>query len=225
MEDFIIAMSYVSALSVLIPISVYLIYPSYNKISIILSILILVALTADIANECFVRSGNEGYYVINTFFIIQFVLLSLIYHRLLINKRMIPGLVALYIILLLTNSFALQDFSTFQSWMRMYECVVLIALALMSYGVILEEPMVDKQQNYLIMWLNLAVIIYYFSSFYLFGISNYISKIMFRDDLMIVWGFHNVNNIIKNILFAIALFESGRGKAEDQQKIFRRPFF
>lgn len=211
MEHFANILSYISIISVLIPIVTFLLYPSQYRAAILISVLIMVALASDIANECFVRSGQKGFIIINSYFILQFILLGAIYHYILKRKLMVKIVMIIYLILLILNTLTLQGFNEFQHFMRIYECVAIIGFGIGSYTSILKTPLEDKNRNFLILWINMAVLFYFFFNLYLFGISNYVLKDMFRDDAMVIWGFHSVNNITKNIFFALALFEAGRG--------------
>lgn len=209
MEQFAIVLSYLSILSVLIPIGIYLVYPSAYTVAKTLFVLLLVSLSADIANEFYVRSGHQGYVIINAFFSIQFVLLSFIYYRLLQLKQFITVSTIVYLFLVLADSFYFQAILEFQNIMRIVESVLLIFYALYSYSVILKRAETNKSQHYLLLWFNLAIVFYCFSNLYLFGISDYILKEMFREDAIIIWGFHSVNNIVKNLFLGIALFGTG----------------
>ena len=54
-------------------------------------------------------------------------------------------------------------------------------------------------------WLNTAVYLYFAFTLFLFAITNYIMKNIPPDVGLISWSFHNLNNIAKNILFAVAI--------------------
>lgn len=203
-------MSYVSVLSALVPIMTFLIYRSNYKIAVITLILVMFSFTSDISNEYFVRTGNQGFGVINTYFIIQFGILSLIYHQLLNKTPLVRTLFIIYSILMLVDIFAFKSFNEFQNWIRLFECLSLMLYSYNSYTTTQGDSGKDSNQHYLIVWINLAVLFYSISNLYLFFLGNYIFKELFREDAMVIWGFHSINNIVKNIFFAIALFEAGR---------------
>src|SRR5689334_20381292 len=87
MYDFLSGFSYTSAGSVLIPIVASLLSRRSDKLKNELLILLFVSLISDILNEIYVASGMTGYLIINTFFLAQFIALSLIYLSLLSNKK------------------------------------------------------------------------------------------------------------------------------------------
>lgn len=210
MEQFAITLSYISILSVLIPIGVYLIYPSHEKISFLMSILIMVSFAADLANELYIRSGHMGYVIMNIYFVVQFILLCLVYQNILQAKTKIIAAICLFMLFWLTNTLFIQGINEYQSYSRLLGGVILVIMSVICYYRMFRNPITDKKMNLLILWVNMGVLFYFFFNLYLFGMSNYILKNMLKEDAMIVWGFHNVNNIVKNILFAIGLFEAGR---------------
>ncbi len=209
--DIAIILSYVSIVSVLIPIVTFLFYPSESPVAFLLSILIMISLIADIANECFVRAGNTGFLIVNSYYIVMYILLVLIYQKLLPNKILVNIIIVTYVILLGINLLLTKSFKELHHWIRMFECITLVFFSLSSYLHLLKKPLQNKNLNYLIHWINMGVLFYFFLNLYLFTISNYVLKHVFKDDAMVIWGFHSINNIVKNILFAIALFEAGRG--------------
>lgn len=218
MEQFVITLSYISILSVLIPMGVYLIYPSHEKISFLMSILIMVSFTADIANELYIRSGHMGYIIMNIYFVIQFFLLCMVYQNILQEKTKIIGAIWLFMICWLINTIFLQGINEYQSYARLLGGIILVIFSVVCYYRMFRNPITDKRMNLLVLWVNMGVLFYFFFNLYLFGMSNYVLKNMFRNDAMIVWGFHNVNNIVKNVLFAIGLFEAGRKLSDSNAK-------
>ncbi|HET9056627.1 MAG TPA: hypothetical protein VFN30_07260, partial [Chitinophagaceae bacterium] len=112
-------LSYISIISVLIPIISHFLYKSNNKIKWILFALVLISLLADIGNEILVRSGIRGYALINTYFILQFLLLSYIFSLLLSNRKLIYNATGLYSALyLLFFVLGFEHFNDFQSRLR-----------------------------------------------------------------------------------------------------------
>ncbi len=213
MEQFAITLSYVSLISVLIPIITYVAFPNYLKGGSVISGLILASLVADIANECYTQAGQNGFLIINGFFILQFLLLNQFYYYLINDKLLIKLIVIFYVILIILNSLFYQGFNEFQHLLRVYECLALITYAVISYYNLFKNPSTDRHFNLFVLWINMGVLFYFFFNLYLFGISNYILKQMFRDDAMIIWGSHSFNNVVKNVLFAIGLYEAGKKKA------------
>ena len=70
------------------------------------------------------------------------------------------------------------------------------------------EPPIDLLR-FSLFWFNSAVFFYFAFSLYLFAMVNYIIQNMTADDSFAAYSFHNFNNIIKNILFAVAIGYAG----------------
>ncbi len=224
MEQFANQLSYLSIFSALVPILAYLLFRSNYRNAYLICLLAVLSFLADIGNELFSRSGQSGYVITNAFFIIQFLLLSILYYAVLKNKIWLVRLSILYGILLLADILFIQKIDEFQGWIRVFEAIVLAGYALSCYINLHNKPNPDKKFDLLLLWINMGVLFYFFFNLYLFSISNYVLKNMFKEDAMIVWGFHNVNNIVKNILFSIGLYESGKRKFLDTKLWFHAPW-
>jgi len=224
MEQFANQLSYLSIFSALLPILAYLLFRSNYRNAHFICLLALLSLVADVGNELFSRSGQSGYVITNAFFIIQFLLLSILYYAMLKNKIWLVRLSILYGILLLADILFIQKIDEFQGWIRVFEAIVLAGYAISCYISLHNKPDPDKKSDLLLLWINMGVLFYFFFNLYLFSISNYVLKNMFKEDAMVVWGFHNVNNIVKNILFAIGLYESGNRKFFDTKLWFHAPW-
>ncbi|HET9056058.1 MAG TPA: hypothetical protein VFN30_04340, partial [Chitinophagaceae bacterium] len=59
-------------------------------------------------------------------------------------------------------------------------------------------------------WITTAVFLYFSFNLFLFIMANYILKKFSAEIGMTVWGFHNINNIVKNILFAVGIYYAGK---------------
>lgn len=62
-------------------------------------------------------------------------------------------------------------------------------------------------------WINGGVFFYFAFSLFLFMISNYILLKLDREVGLVIWSFHNMNNMIKNILFGVGLSLLQKGKS------------
>jgi hypothetical protein len=56
-------------------------------------------------------------------------------------------------------------------------------------------------------WINSAVLIFFSGNLFLFALTHYLVHIL-NDNLVVYWGFHNLLNIVKNILFAAGFYVS-----------------
>lgn len=56
-------------------------------------------------------------------------------------------------------------------------------------------------------WIDTAVLVYFAGAFFIFLLRNYLIEVM-NDDQIVYWSLHNILNIIKNILFAVGLWQA-----------------
>jgi len=82
----------------------------------------------------------------------------------------------------------------------------LIVCMLYFYRTLQDLPTMEIHKDPTI-WIVIAALVYYSGTIFLFIVSNYFLKF---DVSMhaVLWAFHNVLNIVKNILFATALWRS-----------------
>ena len=59
--------------------------------------------------------------------------------------------------------------------------------------------------GYSLIWINMGVMIYFCLNLFLFMMGNYVLTQLDPEIGALIWSSHNVNNIIKNILFAIGI--------------------
>ena len=56
-------------------------------------------------------------------------------------------------------------------------------------------------------WINTAILIYFSGNLFLFIFNTYLVSVL-KDDLVVYWSFHNLLYLIKNVLFAIGLWQN-----------------
>lgn len=210
MEQFAIFLSWVSVFSVLIPIGIYLRYPSFHKISYIMAALIMVSLASDVANEIYVRAGNRGYLVLNLFYLIQFILLCSIYLNVFKDKFAVALSLMFFILFWLINTNFWQNIYAYQGNARILGNGILVIFSIACYVKISKKPFSNNKIKSLVLWFNMGVLYYFFCNLYLFAIGQYILEELFKTNSIIIWGLHSMNNAVKNLFFAWALFEAGR---------------
>ena len=60
--------------------------------------------------------------------------------------------------------------------------------------------------GYTFTWINTGVLVYFCLNLFLFILGNYVLTKLDPPVSMMIWSFHNVNNILKNIFFAIGIY-------------------
>ncbi|MEK6783397.1 MAG: hypothetical protein AABY93_16970 [Bacteroidota bacterium] len=82
-----------------------------------------------------------------------------------------------------------------------------MALSLYYLFTLLKELPTATIHRLPILWISFAALGYYGGNFFLFLFSNYLTKSI-DGSLAILWVLHNILNVIKNILFAIGLWQA-----------------
>jgi hypothetical protein len=56
-----------------------------------------------------------------------------------------------------------------------------------------------------LLWINSGILFYFSFNLFLFVMSSYVLTHLEQELTLIIWSFHNVNNIIKNILVGLGI--------------------
>lgn len=210
-------LGYISHLSVLVPLFLMLVKRVNGKKTLrsglikLLFTLLIVSLVADTTSYVMARSGMPSVAVVNIFFFGQFILLSLIYRVILPEymNRMVLILGILNTIFFLINSFFVQGINNIQSYTASSSGALIMLYAVLYYHQLIKTLRVSDLLKYVPFWINTSVAFYYSFNFLLFIISTYVFLNMKEDEVIAFWGFHNINNILKNTLFTVAIIHLG----------------
>ena len=147
--------------------------------------------------------------IINTYSITEFLLLSYIYHFLFKKKKIIYVAITLFIVFFIINVIVIQPYTEFQNWPSGLANMILIGYSMKYYFQLLDDMPRASIFRFYPFWLNTAVFYYFGSTFLIFISINYVMKTQSADFSFQIWGFHNLSNAIKNILFAVAIYYVG----------------
>ncbi|HET9056239.1 MAG TPA: hypothetical protein VFN30_05255 [Chitinophagaceae bacterium] len=211
MNTFLYTLLYTSIFSALIPVGMFLIKRSRGYI-VTIFILALIAFSSDAINRIMVLNGYRGFHTYNTYFILQFLLLSYFFTQLLFNRKLIYIATVFYSVLYFFFILKFESFNDFQSGLRAIENIVLLIYCALYYRQLIATLPAQNIWQYAPFWINTAVFYYFSFNLFLFIIANYVFKNFSSEIGMMVWGFHNINNIIKNILFAVGIYYAGKIK-------------
>lgn len=217
-----------SVFSVALPLSIYFLTFFLLKVKSITSVihkiglLTIVSATCDTIGTILYNKRQSNALVINIYFIVQFCLLSLLYYKVLLKKNDKVTLAAsvthaiiicLIIILLLRGAF-INGASAYQSFIWSIS-----GLIILIYGILYQRELHKARHTislskYGMAWINGGVILYFTISIWIFIFGNYIFTDLSKEGFRIIWSFHNVANIMKNILFAIGIYYEGKNIAD-----------
>lgn len=146
---------------------------------------------------------------VNSVYIVaQFALVSLIYQdafRKRVYKRIITGGVNVFIVFATINMLFVQGLSGFNSNILTASSVVFIIYAFTFFHQLLSDVREIKLEQMFIFWFNCAVIMYFGANIFIFSTISFLIKTDY-DQALLSWAFHNIFNIIKNLILAWALY-------------------
>jgi hypothetical protein len=206
------ALIYSSISSVLLPITFYFFAKKKSQVNKVLFILLVTSLLADVGSIVYVKAGFRGEIIPNIFFIAQVILLGKIYSHLLNERMVIFGILAGYLVLSIINIAFLESINEYQSLLRLLGNAVILGFAISYYQHVYKIMPIKNITESSPFWINNAVLYYFSLNFFLFAAANYIFKNEPPEVGMVFWSFHNFNNIVKNCLFAVAIYYGGRLK-------------
>lgn len=170
---------------------------------------LIVSLTCDVMAFFLVRYSLNTHWIGNIYLGTQFSLLVFVFRKQFCEKRTVDLILVLFFIFFLVNISFFQGPFTFNSVSNVAASLVLIGFCLIYlYRLLNDLPIIHIQQLPML-WISFAVLTYYGGNFFLFLIKNYLT---YGDagPHKLMWILHNLLNIIKNILFAVALWQSYR---------------
>ncbi|HTH55166.1 MAG TPA: hypothetical protein VL728_03925, partial [Cyclobacteriaceae bacterium] len=143
---------------------------------------------------------------------LQFILLLLIYREFYMKDvRALVAVTTIYCGFEIVNSLFFQDINSFQTWTWAMGSLLFVGMSLGYFLFILKKQELVDVAGYAPAWINAAVAFYFSFSLYLFIVAQYVFSHASPDTSFVFWGFHNLNNLIKNILFAVAIYKGEKG--------------
>lgn len=202
--------SYVSLASILCPLWVAVIQWSKlpKEISPLRWILI-VSLLSDVLSLIVIRFSMSSYPLGNIYLFIQFTVLFYILSFRIKNKISLVVVYGLYVLFYSINVILFQSFFEFNTNSIVVSSLILIFLSTNYLYRLLSELPTVYVHKLPMLWLTFAVLIYYAGTLFLFLANNYLVRVL-GDSHSMIWILHNILNISKNILFAVALWQSYR---------------
>ena len=212
LADFSHAINVISAFAFLIPLAsgIMISQSAKSRIVNLLLVLFIVSGVIDLVTLYLKVSPVQSAVLINFYTVIQFFLLSVIYYELYLREHRSAFYItiAVYVVFEVLNSIFFQPFTAFQNFSWTLTAIISILYAIgWKFHVFITTPVL-KMARYSHFWINTAILCYFSINLFLFILTNYVFTNMSEAAGRIFWSFHNVNNIIKNVLFAIGIYYS-----------------
>jgi hypothetical protein len=121
-------------------------------------------------------------------------------------QRNIWGMIIGFGVLSVLNSIFLQDITTFNTYARSLQGILVIILSLMWCYRALSEMTISRLEDEPVFWVNTGFLLYFSGGVLLFAFSNYILQIN-RSLNMYIWGFHALFSVLLYIFISIGLWK------------------
>lgn len=202
--------AYTSMGSVLLPLSLSVCQFHKLRGSILyLFYLLIGSFLSDISSYLLSRSSVNTYWIANFFLLYQFLILLRIYFRELNQPRYLKSTAVVFMVYFLINAFFVQGFFVFNTHSNGLSGLILVTISL-YYLFSLLRNLPDRDIYRIPMfWVSFAGLFYYGGTLILFLTNNFLVD-KFLGAHRPVWILHNFCNIVKNLLFAIALWHNYR---------------
>jgi hypothetical protein len=174
---------------------------------IFLGLLIITCLGADITSLVAINHSQPTAFLLNMQDVLQFILLLLIYREFYLKGvTAIVVLATTYFGFEIVNSLLYQSINDFQTWTWAWGSVMFVGMAVGYFVFMFKKHAIIDLAHFAPTWINASIAFYFSFSLYLFIVAQYVFANASADTSLVFWGFHNLNNFIKNILFAVAIY-------------------
>lgn len=205
--------SFVSVASILLPIAFYGGKSESIKTSAykVLLVAILVSLIAEGVYTTLGLMKVPNFTVGNIYAPVFFLLLVLFYRELLPSHRSkLYIFIAIYFVFLTVNALFIQDITEYQGYSRALGGVIMIGCSLLHFSSLMKNPPNQDIITYGPFWISAGIIFYFGFNLFLFVFSNFVFTTLEAEIGRTYWTFHNINNIVKNVLFAVGIYCAGK---------------
>jgi hypothetical protein len=202
--------SYVSMGSVLIPLGIAMVHGKTMPVEFKpLYLTLILSFVCDVVAYLLARNGINTHWIGNVYLATQFSLLALVFRSQFQKRRLVNIVLLGFLIFFSVNISFFQGPLVFNSVSNVVAGLVLIAFCLFYFYRLLNDLPIVHIQQLPMLWISFAVLTYYGGNFFLFLVKNYLT---YGDagSHKVMWILHNLLNIVKNVLFAVALWQSYR---------------
>jgi len=207
--DIVLIVAHASSLSALAPLALSFRAPVPLETKF-LRVLLAGSCVFDLTSLLMALRGFNTYPIANLFFLFQAVVLMLLYYRKYSPSRLYLRIFgSMYITYFAVNYVVLQGPKVLSTYSIPVSGLILMAVALSYFVYLLRNlPEVFVHRMPLV-WISIAVLIYYAGNLFLFIMNNYFS-LGSEGTQRVMWIIHNSLNITKNTLFLVAIWQGSR---------------
>ncbi len=204
--------AYISAGSILIPLIIGIFsWKQQSKKTVLLFRLIIASLISDLVSFILFKFSLNSYVILNFFLLIQFLIcFSLLNEkpRFSTSHRIILGC---FIVFFSVDFLFIQGPLVFNSYSNSVACLILIFFTLRYFSTLLHGLPEMNVTDIPEFWIATGILSYYAGNLLLFIVSNYL-VLGIGGSHAAMWILHNLLNLLKNLLFSLALWQNYRNK-------------
>lgn len=202
--------SYLASLTLLLPFTYCFLTrkkkdKTINTIWFLLSIDLLVQIIAEYYNQVGSRISTVYF---NVYPLFQFILISIVYTYLIPHwKRLIKGFIVIYLLFFIVNALVIEkDIRSIQNYPLFIQSFIIVGYSGLHYWnihhTIEREPPLFSYGPF---WITTGFTVYFFFSLGLFLTANQIFEELEPASSRMIWNFHALNYIAKNVLLAVGI--------------------
>lgn len=151
----------------------------------------------------YATKGVNTYPTNNIFSLVQALVLLYVYREAFSwPRKRVHWVACIYATLFLINYLVIQTPYSLNSYAYTISGLILLVVSLLYFRFLLKNLPVPFVHRSPMIWINIAVLIYFGGNLFLFMLYNYF--------VSSIWILHNMLNITKNILFFVAIWQSQR---------------
>lgn len=203
-----------SNVSLLLPLMMYLRRMRFASREVhIIGALVILSGICDLIGLLLFSKSQSTVVLFNTYYALMFFLLTWFYYKVLFaatHKFMLWISVAVYIQSFILVTVFFQTFFQYQTVMWLITAVIMIIYSIAYFFHSLSAMATTDYSGSGFIWINVGVMIYFCLNLFLFVMGDYVLTKLDPETSAMIWSSHNVNNIIKNILFTIGIYFSGK---------------
>jgi hypothetical protein len=198
---------YASIFSVAFPLILYLIRSKHlGRSGHLMGAFIIVSALSDGIAYFVASSGNSNAIIFNVYFVTSFCLLSWFYHDVLQSqsgKKIVQWGLGIFILAEIVITIFIQPFTGFQTLMWSTGGAIGIVFSIAYFISVFSS--VRPMNDFGLLWMNSGILFYFSFNLFLFIMSSYVFTHFEPEVRIIFWSFHNVNNVIKNVLIGLGI--------------------
>ncbi len=183
----------------------------------IIGALVIISGISDLVGFILSKDQESTVVLFNTYYAVLFFLLTWFYYEILFlnNRRIMVWIgLAIYLQSFILTTLFVQSFFEYQTLMWVITAIIMIIYGIAYFFYSFSTIPMANVFGYSFIWINSGVLIYFCLSLFLFTVGNYALTRLDTEMSAVVWSFHNVSNILKNVLFAIGIYLYKRKIAE-----------